>query len=195
MSGQKIKIRNSLLKLWPSKKWKKALVVIFLVLIAVGSFFEWSVYREVATPMEVKNSEGSKSGLLIYHPGLTSFAHDIAYSFADGLVSNDWKVDIATASPQAPVQITKYDLIVLCWPIYDFNPGPTITNHLKRIGNLQGIDTVVVTLGGGVDPLKCAGTMADIVQNANGTVRESLTAFRGGTVINDMWEAGSKILP
>jgi hypothetical protein len=59
MSGQKSKIRNNLLKLWPSKKWKKALLVVFLVLIAVGSFFEWSVYREIVTPVEVKNSGGS----------------------------------------------------------------------------------------------------------------------------------------
>jgi hypothetical protein len=195
MSGQKSKIRNSLLRLWPNKKWKKALLVIFLVLVAVGSFFEWSVYREVVTPVVVKNSEGSKTALLIYHPGLTSFSHDVAYSFADGLVSNDWKVDIATASPQAPIQISKYDLLVLCWPIYDLSPGPTIANHLKRIGGLQGIDTVLVTLGGGIDPLKCAGTIAGIVQNANGTVRESLTAFRGGTAISDVREAGSKILP
>ena len=186
------------MRFWPKKKWKKIVLATFLVILAafavIGGVLEYSVYREVAAPLEVINSEGTKTALVIYHPGLTSFAHDTAYSFANGLASSGWRVEVATASPQAPTNISKYSMLVLCWPIYDFNPGPTITAQIHRIGNLQGTNTVIVEIGGGIAPLHAGTTMNKIVQNANGTVIKSLTAFRSDDNLDIQGEA-SKITP
>ena len=172
---------------------------VFLALLLVGAvlagYMEYSVYREVSAPLETLNSGGAKSALVIYHPGLTDFAKNITYSFADGLASAGWQVDVATASPQAPTNLSNYSLLVLTWPIYDFNPGPTITNHIQRIGNLNGINTVVVVVAGGMDPLNAQGNMDKIVQNANGTVLETLQAFRGGNAWQTMQQEASKITP
>ncbi len=195
MTKENMKLKGRLSRLWPKKKWKKALLVTALVLISVVSYFEWSVYREVESQVTVENPEGGKTALLIYHPGLTSFAHDIAYSFTEGLISNNWRVEIATVSPKAPTQLTKYNLLVLCWPIYDLNPGPTIANYIKRIGNFQGTNTIIITAAGGLDPFNCQTAMARAIQQANGTVSNSFKAFRGGTVIEDMRIAGGTILP
>ncbi len=195
MTQVNLKRKSRLSRIWPKKKWQKTMLVIAIVLISVVSYFEWSVYREVESQITVRNPEGSQAALLIYHPGLTSFAHDIAYSFAEGLISNNWRVEITTASPKAPTQLTKYNLLVLCWPIYDLNPGPTITNYINRIGSMQGTNTIIITVAGGLDPFNCQTAMARAVQQANGTVSNSFKAFRGGTVIEYMRIAGGTILP
>jgi hypothetical protein len=172
------------LRFWPEKRWKKAVLVTLLVLIAVGApivaFLEYSVYREVVSPIEVKNPTGLKTALVIYHPGLQPFAHDIAYGYADGLAQNGWRVEITTASSQAPTDLSNYSLLVLTWPIYDFNPGPTITNYVKHVGDLNGTDIVIVMIGGGLNPFNSGDAMQKTVKDANGTIRDFVTLFRGG---------------
>jgi len=187
------------LRFWPQKRWKKIVLSVFLAILLVGvataGYLEYSVYREVSTPLEILNPDGAKTALVIYHPGLTDFAQNVTYSFAGGLTSAGWRVEIATASPQAPTNLSSYSLLVLAWPIYDFNPGPTITNHIQRIGNLNGINTVVIVVAGGMDPLNAQGNMDKIVQNANGTVIETLQAFRGGNAWQTMQQQASTITP
>lgn len=183
----------------PEKRWKKMVFITLLVLLVVFAivfaYLEYSVYREVATSIEVKNPQGTKTALLIYHPGLTAFSHDVSYAFADGLASKGWRVEIATASSEAPTDLSNYDLLVLSWPIYDFNPGPTISNHIKRIGNLQEIDTVILTIGGGINPFNSQEAMKNIVQEANGTIRGAVTIFRGGNFAEKALNLASGILP
>ena len=187
------------MRFWPQKRWKKilltTLLIILAVLIGIVGYLEWSVYREVSSNVEVLNSQGAKTALIIYHPGITDFARNVTYSFADGLVSSGWRVEVTTASSQAPTDLSKYSLLVLGWPIYDFNPGPTITNHIDRIGDLNGIDTVVMVIAGGMDPLNAQEGMNKKVQNANGTLIATLQAFRGGTAAQDMFNAASNITP
>lgn len=187
------------MRFWPHKKWKKillsAILIVLVVFVGIGAYLEYSVYREVLTQTVVLNSGGTKTALVIYHPGITDFAHNATYSFADGLISSGWRVEIATASPQAPTSLSNYSLLVLGWPIYDFNPGPTITNQIHRMGNLNGTNTVIMVIAGGMDPLNAQANMGKIVENANGTVLETLQAFRGGDAWQTMQDEGSKIVP
>ena len=154
------------------------LLILLAVFGGIGAYLEYSVYREISAPTEILNPSGAKTALVLYHPGLTDFARSIAYTYADGLVSSGWRVEIATASPKAPTDLSNYSLLVLSWPVYDLNPGPTITNHIHRIGNLNGINTTVIAIGGGVDPLNAPKAMDKIVQDANGTIIQSVTSFR-----------------
>jgi hypothetical protein len=84
---------------------------------------------------------------------------------------------------------------VLCWPIYDLNPGPTITNHLNRIGNLNGIDTVIITISGGLDPLNAKDTMNKNVGDANGNIIQSLSSSRSNRNLDDLREEAAKLTP
>ncbi len=156
---------------------------------------EWSVYREISAPTDTLNSGGGKNALVIYHPGLTDFAHNITYTYAEGLASAGWRVDVATANPQAPVNLSNYGLLVLVWPIYDFNPAPTITNHIHRIGDLNGTKTVVIAIGGGLDPLNAPSAMKSIVEEANGTILQSLTAYRSQHNQAQLYQQAAKITP
>jgi hypothetical protein len=170
------------LRFWPQKRRKKilltTLLIVLVALVSVGGYLEYSVYREVSKQTEVLNATGPKTALVIYHPGLTDFARNITYTYAEGLVSSGWRVEIATASPQAPTNISKYSLLALSWPIYDLNPAPTIIAQIHRIGNLNGVNTTIIAIGGGLDPLNAPKAMNKIVQDANGTIIQQLTSFR-----------------
>lgn len=186
------------MKFWPQKKWKKialtAILVVLAVFMSLGVYLEYSVYREV-TLTETLNSSGTQIALVIYHPGLTSFTKDVAYTYADGLVSSGWQVELTTASPQAPSDLSKYSLLVLCWPIYDFNPAPTITGYVNRVGDLNGLNTVILTVGGGLDPLNTQATMNKIVQDAHGSVIQSLTLFRTNRNMTTLTQMAASIAP
>jgi hypothetical protein len=90
------------LKLWPQKRWKKILLIsVLVIVVALASLLANVIYAintDIVTELVVKNPDGSKTALVLYHPGLSSFAHDVSYAFADGLASNGWRVEIATPS-------------------------------------------------------------------------------------------------
>ena len=62
---------------------------------------------------------------------------DVVYAFADGLVENDWRVEVTTASSQAPTDLSAYSLLVLGSPVYADIPSATIKRHVERIGGLS----------------------------------------------------------
>ena len=187
------------MRFWPQRRRKKILLTAFLIVLAVLvgiiGYFEWSVYREVETETQVLNANGAKSALVIYHPGLTDFAQNITYTYAEVLATRGWRVEIATASPKATTDLAGYSLLVLCWPIYDLNPGPTITNHLQRIGNLNGIDTAIITISGGLDPLNAKDAMNKNVEDANGNIIQSLSSSRSNRNLEDLREEAAKLTP
>ncbi len=187
------------MRFWPQKRWKKIVLTVLLVTLAVLAslmgYLEYSVYREAATETDVLNTDGAKTALVFYHPGLSDFAKNITYTYAETLADNGWRVEVATASPQAPADITKYQLLVLSWAIYDFNPAPTITNQIHRIGNLNGINTVIITIGGGINPFNAENSMHKIVQDANGTVVQSLMSLRSQRNLDVLQAEAGKLAP
>ena len=173
------------MKFWPEKKWKKiVLITILAFVIIVGSvigFVLFKINSDYVSEIDVFNAEGSKTALIIYHPGFSSFMKDAAYAFADGLVENDWKVEITTASSQAPTDLSDYSLLVLGSGVYADAPSPTIKQHVERIGNLQEIDTVLlVTSGFSVG--NAEASMQQIVEEHNGTVKEVVSVSEGDSL-------------
>ena len=122
------------------------------------------------------NADGSESALIIYHPGLSSFMKDAVYAFADGLVENGWSVEITTASSQAPTDLSNYSLLVLGSPVYAGSPSPAIKRHVERIGDLQGIDTVLLVTSAGSDG-GTEASMQQTVEEHNGTIETGLSLF------------------
>ena len=98
------------MKFLPQKKWKKIFLIsilAFVIVVAgVSGFIFFKINNDYVSEIEVLNAEGS--ALIIYHPGLSSFMQDVAYAFADGLVENGWRVEITTASSQAPTDMSDY---------------------------------------------------------------------------------------
>jgi hypothetical protein len=192
-----IGLEDAAMKLWPQKRWKKIMLITLLVVLAalggVFAYLEYSVYHETPTDIQVLNADGAKTALVLYHPGLTDYAKNITYTYAQALADAGWRVEVTTPSPQAPTDIAKYKLLVLGWAIYDFGPAPTITSQIQRIGNLNGTDTAIIIMGGGLDPLNVKDQMNRIVEDADGNVIQTITSFRSQRNFSLLQEEAAKL--
>ena len=168
------------MRFWPQKKWKKILLVTLLIIVAISvsllSYASFAMNNDVVTQLVIKNPTGNKTALVLYHPGLSSFSHDVSYAFADGLVSNGWRVEIATSSIEAPTNLSKYSLLVISSNTYAFTPDSPTTRQLERIGNLNGIQTVLLTLGAG-SAQESQKALETTIQTSNGTILQSLILY------------------
>jgi len=186
-------------KFWPQKRRNKIMLTILLVTLAtlggVFAYLEYSVYHETPTDTQVLNADGAKTALVIYHPGLTDYARNVTYTYAEALAEAGWRVEVTTPSPQAPTDIAKYQLLVLGWAIYDFGPAPTITSQIQRIGDLNEVNTTIIIMGGGLDPFNVKDQMNRIVEDANGNVIQTITSFRSQRNFSLLQEEAAKLAP
>ena len=168
------------MRFWPQKKWKKILLVTLLIIVVISvsllGYASFAMNSDVVTQLVIKNPTGSKTALVLYHPGLSSFSHDVSYAFADGLVSNGWRIEIATSSIEAPTNLSKYSLLVISSNTYAFTPDSPTTRQLERIGNLNRIQTVLLTLGAG-SAQESQKALETTIQASNGTILQSLVLY------------------
>jgi hypothetical protein len=90
--------------------------VVTLVVLFVGwqGLLSFMVNVEVISDVEVLNPNGSAgTTLLVYHPGKSGYQEMLIEAFSEGLVSNGWRVEVTTASKEAPTDLSGYDLLVL----------------------------------------------------------------------------------
>lgn len=167
-------------KLWPQKRWKKIFLITFLTLLIIAAsllvYANAGMNNDVNSELTIENFQGTKTALILYHPGLTSFSHDMAYAYADGLSSNDWRVEITTPSIQAPTDLSKYDLLVILSNTYAFTPDKPTTGQLERMGDLNGIQTVLITLGAG-SAQESKQSLESMVTASNGDIIQSLLLY------------------
>jgi len=168
------------MKFWPQKKWKQILLVViltFIVIVAsVLGFILFKINSDYTSEIQVMNPEGTQTALIVYHPGFSSFMKDSAEALADGLVESDWRVEITTASSQAPTDLSGYSLLVLGSPVYGGNPSETIKRHLERIGDLEGIPIVLLVTSAGSDG-GAEATMQQTVEDHNGMILQVISLY------------------
>jgi len=172
------------MKFWPQKRWKQILLIAILafVIVVVGvlGFIFFKINSDYVSGIEVLNADGTRTALIIYHPGLSSFMKDVTYAFADGLVENGWRVEITSASSQAPTDLSGYSLLGLGSPVYADGPSPAIKRHIERIGDLTRIDTVLLVTSGGSDG-GAEAAMQQTVGEHNGAVELVLSLFNSAS--------------
>lgn len=151
-------------------------LVIVIVLAVLSIYVGFVMNNDVVTQVVVKNSEGSKTALIVYHPGITSFSKDVAYSFAEGLVENDWRVELTTPSVESPSDLSGYNLLVVASNTYAFTPDAPTMRYLERVGDLNLTQTVLLTLGAG-SAQESKQSLENMVQERNGTIIDSLLLY------------------
>jgi hypothetical protein len=155
-----------------------ALLALVLLPVAAYALLSWSRNRDVVGELEVLNPEATgATALVVYHPGKSDFQHRVFGGFARGLVANGWRVVVTSPSPQAPTDLSGYDLLVLGGPTYGFQPNRSIQRYLRRLGDLGGKPTVtlITALGAGE---RSSSTMQDLVREANGTLVGALLLYK-----------------
>lgn len=153
------------------------IVILIVVVAAWGLSYLW-LNQEVAGKVEVQNPEGDAgTALVVYHPGRGSFHPRVISGFVTGLVAKGWRVEVTTASPQAPADLSGYDLLVLGSPTYWFTPSLAIRRYLRRLGDLGVQPTVTIITGLGAGGRSTA-VMERQVRKANGHLVKSLFLYR-----------------
>jgi hypothetical protein len=153
-----------------------ALTLAVLSLSWYGLLSSW-INQGVVSAVETVNPDGDTgTALIVYHPGKSSFQRDVSDAFADGLVSNGWRVEITTASLRAPKDLSSYDLLVLGAPTYDWLPAKPIQAYVARLGDLAGKPTVTIISGAGYTELS-QPAMERLVHEAGGQLVRSLAVW------------------
>jgi flavorubredoxin len=189
------------MKFWPQTKWKKivliAILIFVIAVVGVVGVILYKIHSDFTSEIDILNPEGTKTALVIYHPGLASFQHDTTYAFADGLIENGWKVEITTPSSDAPTDLSGYSLLVLGSPVYADAPAPTLQRHLERIGDLNGIDTVLIVTSGGSEG-GAEATLQQAVEENDGNVVLVLSLYtsasNGGDPLTIAEQAGRELI-
>jgi hypothetical protein len=153
-------------------------IVILIVVVAAWGLTNLWLNQEVVGKVEIRNPEGGTgTALVVYHPGRGSFHPRVISGFVTGLVANGWRVEIATASPQAPADLSGYDLLVVGSPTYWFTPSAAIRRYLRRLGDLGGQPTVTIITGLGAGGRSTA-VIERQVRKANGDLVKALALYR-----------------
>ena len=153
-------------------------IVILIVVVAAWSLTNLWLNQEVVGKVEVQNPEGDAgTALVVYHPGRGSFHPRVISGFVKGLAAKGWRVEVATASPQAPADLSGYDLLVLGSPTYWFTPSLAIRRYLRWLGNLGGRPTVTIITGLGAGGRSTAAIERQ-VREANGQLVKALLLYR-----------------
>ncbi len=152
--------------------------VVLVVLAGMVAAVIWYWYRisqEVVSQVEVLNPGGDRgTALVVYHPGGRRFLHEVTAAFAEGLVSSGWRVEMTTASSQAPTDLSSYDLLVLGGQTYFWSPVRPSRNYASRLGDLGGKPTVIIITGFGATG-RSMTIMERLVREANGDLVRSLS--------------------
>ena len=124
--------------------WIATGIALAAYLLAFNALLLPYANHEVVSEVKMLNPEGTARALVVYHPGRSELQERANAAFAEGLAANDWRVDLTTASRQAPTDLSGYDLLVLGTPTYDWAPSGRILRYLKSLGDLQGQRTVLI---------------------------------------------------
>lgn len=152
-------------------KTRKVIIIIpLLITIFFGGYsilHHWSNF-EVVTDIEVLNPEGTSIVFVVYHPGLSSFHKDVTFKFVEGLVSNDWRVEVTTASTQTKTDLANYDLLVIGSPVHGL-PALPIMDYMESIKH--SLDDRIVLMATGLGETDTAlSWMKNLVEEANGEI-------------------------
>jgi flavorubredoxin len=154
------------------------LKIVLAFLAAAWILSYWWLNREVVGKVEVRNAGGDTgSALVVYHPGRGTFHRRVVGGFVEGLVASGWRVEVATASNQAPTELANYDLLVLGSPTYWFAPSLPIRRYLRKLGDLDGQPTVAIVTGLGAGE-RSSKVLQGKVRDAHGYLVKSLTLYR-----------------
>jgi hypothetical protein len=153
--------------------WIATGIALAVYLLAFNALLLPYVNHEVVSEVKTLNPEGTARALVVYHPGRSELQERASAAFAEGLAANGWRVDLTTASRQAPTDLSGYDLLVLGTPTYDWAPSSRILRYLKSLGDLQGQRTVLI-----VSAMRMTGQSLPALERracqANGEVIQSL---------------------
>jgi menaquinone-dependent protoporphyrinogen IX oxidase len=114
------------------------IIAVFALLIIVGiasfSIVVLDVAGSLATDTDqLPNGAPIGQAIVVYDPGLTGGAKDLATKIGYKLQTEGYNVVLAGVKSSTAASITGYDLIVVGGPIYAGKPASTIQSYLNNL--------------------------------------------------------------
>jgi flavodoxin len=113
------------------------IVVVLVIIVAIGSigFIIYDVMSYTATGSQTLQPNGTPTGtaLVVYDPGVTGAAKNVADTIAKELQSKGYQVDLAGIRSTKAVNTAGYNVIVVGGPIYARNASSSIQYYLKNL--------------------------------------------------------------
>jgi flavodoxin len=149
-----------------NKKLKIILVlaVFFIAVFAAFSLVIYDVAGSLATDTHpLPNGNATGKALIVYSPGLTGGAKDVATKIGYNLQESGYYVTLAGVKSSAAADITNYDLVVVGGPIYAGRPANTIQAYLNSLSQPAGVEVGVFGYGSvQIDNADQTAVMADV---------------------------------
>lgn len=129
-----------------------ALGAILFILIAFGamSFVTYDVMSYTATGSEKLNPTGQTIGkaLIVYDPGVSGNAKDVAATIASNLQAKGYEVDLAGIKSSIASNTSAYDVIVVGGPIIAGKITSSVQSYLSTLKPSESATIGVFTTGG-----------------------------------------------
>jgi hypothetical protein len=162
----------------------------FGLVVTLAVFGVWFVFydlwftgranAEVVSPVTAAGGDGRAGrALIVHHQGRGSqhFQQRMQLALAEGLQSQGWRVDITTASREAPSDVSAYDLLVLGAQTYNWCPARPVIEYVDRLHDLRGKPVVVVVSGGGMTE-RAMRVLQSHVLRAGGAIVDAIEIWK-----------------
>ncbi len=120
------------------RKSIKIVLLVFAVIIILGAGFFAIVIGDVAGSLAtgthpLPNGAAIGKAIVVYDPGLSGGAKDIATKIGYDLQSSGYDVLLAEVRSSAADNLTGYSVVVLGGPIYASKPASTVQTYLNNL--------------------------------------------------------------
>lgn len=115
------------------------ILIIVVTIVAMGFIF-LDTMSYTATGSETLSPAGNMTGnaLVVYDPGISGFAKDVAVKMAEDLQSKGYMVTLAGVRSSAAANVSSYDVIVAGGPTYAGNVSSSIKSYLHDLKPAPG---------------------------------------------------------
>lgn len=134
------------------KKILKIILIVFAVAVIVGVSSFSLVVLDVsgnlaADTHPLPNGDAVGKALVVYNPGLSGGAKDMATKIGYGLQESGFDVVLAGVKSSTAANVSGYDIVVVGGPIYAGKPASTVQAYLNNL--TPSADAIVGVFGYG----------------------------------------------
>lgn len=132
-----------------------SIVAVLVAAFAVMGFIFFDVISYTATSSEKLNPTGTEVGkaLVVYDPGISGAAKDVAAVVAKDLQLKGYSVDLAGINSASAKNTSGYNIIVVGGPIYAGKASSSVQSYLKALNVDNGTKVGVFATGQDADIL------------------------------------------
>jgi len=150
-----------------------AALVWILWAVGYGLIYTGAFQRERPSDLIRFGQGQGPRALVLFHSAHRGFQRRLQPILAEALADGGWRVELTTASRQAPSDVAAYDLIVPGAPAFNGGPARPVLDWVSRAEGLAGKAVVLVVSGGGVTG-SAMRRLRRAVEAKGGRVREGL---------------------